>query len=78
MIGRKPDSLTAIRPQELIGYPCKNIKIETAESSVSRIHGYVFMNKSGILCYKDCSTNGTLVKRRKGQVNKLNYAYDPR
>ena len=78
LIGRKPDSLTAIRPQELTGYPCKNIKIETDELSVSRIHGYVFMNRSGVLCYKDCSTNGSLVKRRKGQVNKLNYTYDPR
>lgn len=78
LIGRNPESLNAKRPQELNGYPCKNIKIATNEPSVSRIHGYVFMNKSGMLCYKDCSTYGTLVKRRKGHVNKLNYSYDPR
>ena len=59
-------------PPELKGCTLHGLNLNRADTSVSRVHGYLFYHKHR-LYYKDCSSNGTTVKQHKKRETKLNY-----
>lgn len=59
-------------PSELNGCALHGLNLNGADTSVSRVHGYLFCHKHR-LYYKDCSSYGTTVKQHKKRETKLNY-----
>ena len=75
IIGRKPNSNTVTIPPEIRGYQLSGFNLKTTDITVSRIHGYFFINQNNQLCYKDCSRNGTFIKKTSEKRAPRSYEY---
>ncbi len=69
-VGKHPDSLAIDLPKEVMDKACKYCAFKESDPTVSRLQGYLFVDREGFLCYKECSTNGSFVQR--GNPNRLN------
>ena len=65
LVGRKPESLSIELPKEVVDKRCAYYKFKESDASVSRLQGYLFVDERGVLRYKECSFNGSLVKKRE-------------
>ena len=59
-------------PSELARRNLHGLNLNGADTSVSRLHGYLFYHNKR-LYYTDCSTNGTIVQQHKQKDVELNY-----
>lgn len=70
LVGKNPDSLAIDLPKEVMDKACKYCAFKESDPTVSRLQGYLFVDREGFLCYKECSTNGSFVQQ--GNPNRLN------
>ena len=68
LMGRNPTSLEIEIPREIMDKACRYYTFRKNDMSVSRLQGYLFVDKKGGLCYKECSVNGSIVQKRDGNL----------
>ncbi len=67
LIGRSPLNPAVKIPPEIYGYRLETIKLNTNDVEISRLQGYFYQAKDKKIYYKDCSLNGTYIKKAKSK-----------